>query len=100
MAPGRVQEYNLDDADAFICENGSVLLESKRFSRDAQLVVADVDLEKLTRDRLVTDLVRGGGRKVPLVIVLGGGYGQEAWRYSARYLSALMCRRGAMSKSR
>jgi len=47
----------------------------------------------LERDRLVVGLARSGTRKVPLVIVLGGGYGQESWRYSARFLSALLCRR-------
>jgi acetoin utilization deacetylase AcuC-like enzyme len=34
------------------------------------------------RDRLVTELV---GRR-PLVVVLAGGYGREAWRHSARYM--------------
>ena len=38
------------------------------------------------RDRLVTDLTRGGPRPVPLVVVLAGGYGPHAWSYGARYL--------------
>ena len=38
------------------------------------------------RDRFVTDLARHGQRRVPLVVVLAGGYGPHAWRYSARYL--------------
>jgi acetoin utilization deacetylase AcuC-like enzyme len=42
----------------------------------------------LARDRFVVDLVRGRG--TPLVVVLGGGYGDEAWRYSARFLSWLL----------
>jgi acetoin utilization deacetylase AcuC-like enzyme len=42
----------------------------------------------LARDRFVADLVRS--HRVPLVIVLGGGYGDEAWRYSARFLSWLL----------
>jgi acetoin utilization deacetylase AcuC-like enzyme len=40
----------------------------------------------LERDRLVTQLVRGGGRSCPMVVVLGGGYGRRAWRYTARFL--------------
>ncbi|MEM9292700.1 MAG: histone deacetylase [Acidobacteriota bacterium] len=39
----------------------------------------------LVRDRFVFDLARGE-RKLPLVILLAGGYGPEAWRYNARFL--------------
>ena len=52
-------------------------------------ISADAMLE---RDLFVTELVRGGGRKPPLVILLAGGYGHSAWRYSARFLSALLHR--------
>jgi acetoin utilization deacetylase AcuC-like enzyme len=38
------------------------------------------------RDRFVTTLARRGGRPLPLVVVLAGGYGPHAWSYSARYL--------------
>jgi acetoin utilization deacetylase AcuC-like enzyme len=48
----------------------------------------------LERDRFVLHLARGLGRKgprrLPLVIVLAGGYGQRSWRYSARFLSYLV----------
>ena len=37
------------------------------------------------RDRLVTDLARGGGRECPMAVLLAGGYGRHAWRHSARY---------------
>jgi acetoin utilization deacetylase AcuC-like enzyme len=37
------------------------------------------------RDRLVTNLSRTE-RSLPLVVVLSGGYGPSAWRYTARYL--------------
>jgi acetoin utilization deacetylase AcuC-like enzyme len=37
------------------------------------------------RDRLVTDLARGHGRDCPMAVLLAGGYGRHAWRYSARY---------------
>lgn len=46
----------------------------------------------LERDRLVLSCVRPGTRKLPLVIVLAGGYGLNAWRYSARFLSTLFNR--------
>jgi hypothetical protein len=38
------------------------------------------------RDRLVTDLARGGGHNLPMAVLLAGGYGRHAWRYSARYV--------------
>jgi acetoin utilization deacetylase AcuC-like enzyme len=41
----------------------------------------------LARDRLVVDLVRRQGPALPLVVVLAGGYGRGAWRYSARFLA-------------
>lgn len=46
----------------------------------------------LERDLLVTREVQRAGSP-PLVIVLAGGYGPEAWRYTARFLSAFL-RRG------
>jgi hypothetical protein len=38
------------------------------------------------RDRFVTRLVREDGRGCPMVVLLAGGYGRHAWRYTARYL--------------
>jgi len=38
------------------------------------------------RDRLVTSLARRKGRSCPLVVLLAGGYGSHAWRYTARFL--------------
>ncbi|HEX2224879.1 MAG TPA: hypothetical protein VHN15_11795, partial [Thermoanaerobaculia bacterium] len=46
----------------------------------------------LARDQFVESCVRGTGRRrrsLPLVILLAGGYGLNAWRYSARFFSAL-----------
>ena len=40
----------------------------------------------LERDRFVTSIVRGEGREPPMVVVLAGGYGRHAWRYTARFL--------------
>ncbi len=39
----------------------------------------------LERDRFVTSLVRGEERARPMVVLLAGGYGRHAWRYSARF---------------
>lgn len=46
----------------------------------------------LERDRFVVSRVREGVRSLPLAIVLGGGYGMNAWRYSARFFSTLLNR--------
>ena len=43
----------------------------------------------LERDRFVISQLRGGGRSVPVGVVLGGGYGGSAWRYTARFLAWL-----------
>ena len=40
------------DGHAMVYENGVLLAESERFAADGQLVVADVDLEKLVQDRM------------------------------------------------
>jgi acetoin utilization deacetylase AcuC-like enzyme len=44
----------------------------------------------LERDRFVVSSVRDGQERLPLAIVLGGGYGLNAWRYSARFFSTLL----------
>ena len=49
----------------------------------------------LERDLFVMSCARTGpprGPHRPVVIVLGGGYGKGAWRYTARFLSALLHR--------
>lgn len=47
----------------------------------------------LHRDRFVTECARAGTSPrhagIPLVVVLGGGYGKGAWRYIARYCAWL-----------
>ncbi len=50
----------------------------------------------LERDRFVHSRVRLGPRKLPLVVVLAGGYGLNAWRYNARFLSTLLNRGSAV----
>ncbi len=52
--PGESSTDLAFDADAFLCENGRELASSRRFSREDQLVTADVDLELLQHERLVT----------------------------------------------
>jgi hypothetical protein len=42
------------------------------------------------RDRLVFELLRRARRRVPVVILLAGGYGTGSWRYSARFFSWLI----------
>ena len=43
----------------------------------------------LARDRRVASLTRGGERRLPLVVLLAGGYGHRAWSYTARFVSWL-----------
>ncbi len=40
------------DGQALICENGQLLAESARFAADSHFISADVDLERLARERL------------------------------------------------
>jgi NAD+ synthase (glutamine-hydrolysing) len=40
------------DGHALICENGSLLAESQRFSTQPQLVCAELDLERLSQERM------------------------------------------------
>jgi NAD+ synthase (glutamine-hydrolysing) len=40
------------DGQALICENGELLAQSERFLDDSHLVTADIDLERLSRERM------------------------------------------------
>lgn len=40
------------DGHGMICENGSLVAESKRFSYQDQLVLADIDLDRLAQERM------------------------------------------------
>lgn len=44
----------------------------------------------LSRDRFVFTLFRRRPKPVPMVVLLGGGYGERSWRYSARFLSLVL----------
>ena len=41
------------DGHAIIYENGALLSESERFSWDPQIIVADIDLDRLVKDRMI-----------------------------------------------
>jgi NAD+ synthase (glutamine-hydrolysing) len=78
------------DGQALICENGGVLAESERFAEDEQLIVADVDLDRLLSDRMSTssygdsigDLRRRLSRIRRVPFELGGSPGQDRLRRS------------------
>ncbi|MBW2674899.1 MAG: NAD(+) synthase, partial [Deltaproteobacteria bacterium] len=40
------------DGHAMICENGTLLAESERFSQEEQIISADIDLDRLVQDRM------------------------------------------------
>src|SRR4029079_14005988 len=42
------------DGQALVCENGDLLAEGERFSDHPQLITADLDLQRLTADRIRT----------------------------------------------
>jgi acetoin utilization deacetylase AcuC-like enzyme len=44
----------------------------------------------LARDRFVIDQLRNRPDPVPVVVVLGGGYGDNSWKYTARLISWLI----------
>ena len=52
--PGESSTDLAFDADAFVAECGKLLAESKRFSREPQLVTADVDVAALQHERRVS----------------------------------------------
>ncbi len=41
----------------------------------------------LSRDQFVFRLFRRRPKPIPMVVLLGGGYGERSWRYSARFLA-------------
>ena len=40
------------DGHGIICENGNILAESKRFEEQPQLITSEIDLERLTQERM------------------------------------------------
>ncbi len=41
----------------------------------------------MVRDEFVIEISRRKNRRMPIAIVLGGGYGPRSWKYTARFLS-------------
>ncbi len=51
------------DSHGLIYENGERLAESRRFSEDAQMIAADIDLERLAQERLRMSTFRDAARQ-------------------------------------
>ncbi len=81
------------DGQALICENGALLAESARFAADSHWISADVDLERLARERMrQTSFGQSAARhadrlarfrRVPFTLVPGAQGGAAAQRSSA-----------------
>ena len=66
--PGESSTDLAFDADAFVCENGNLIAESRRFARESQLVTVDVDIELLVRERTVTSSFGDCAKENPLAV--------------------------------
>ncbi len=64
--PGESSTDLAFDADAFVCENGNLIAQSKRFARASQLVTVDVDVEMLVRERQVVSSFGDCAQENPL----------------------------------
>jgi NAD+ synthase (glutamine-hydrolysing) len=65
--PGESSTDLAFDADAFVCENGAILCESRRFARTQQLLTVDVDVDSLARERQVGSSFGDCAQEHPLV---------------------------------
>ena len=50
---------------SMIAENGTILDESPRLCRDSQMIIADIDIERLTFDRHAATTLRSSGYPIP-----------------------------------
>lgn len=66
--PGESSTDLAFDADAFVCENGALLVESQRFCRDSQLLTVDVDVEQLVRERQVSSSFGDCAQQNPVAV--------------------------------
>ena len=66
--PGESSTDLAFDADAFVCENGSILAESTRFARTPQLVTVDVDVDMLRHERVQTTSFGDCAMHNPIVV--------------------------------
>jgi hypothetical protein len=56
---------------AIIAENGNVLAEAKRFGRDSELIVTDLDLQRLGNDHMTAvGKIAVIGERIPIELVL------------------------------
>lgn len=62
--PGESTSGVVFDGHAMIAENGSMLAESRRFDPDQQIIIADVDVERLIHERLMNTTFRDSQRGV------------------------------------
>lgn len=51
------------DSDAIIAENGEIVAESKRFLRESQLIYADIDLERLIKERIIQKNIKNSTKQ-------------------------------------
>ena len=51
---------------SMIAENGTILDESPRLCRDSQMIIADIDIERLTFDRHTATTLRSSGYPIPV----------------------------------
>ncbi|MFG6440875.1 NAD(+) synthase [Roseateles sp. LKC17W] len=78
------------DGQALVCENGELLVESERFQRRSQLVTADVDLERLARERMRQTSF---GQSVRLHAALLAGFRRQAFTLGLDHEQPLALRR-------
>jgi len=69
-----------------IAENGALLAEGQRFSRDAQLVVSEIDLERLVGERQHLNLLADAGETRPFRRVACAAVpAQEPWQLTRSF---------------
>ncbi len=56
--------------NAFICENGEMITESARFSLDEQLIVSQIDVERLRAERRNNTIFSASGRTISAAPVM------------------------------
>lgn len=59
--PGESSSDLVFSGHSLICENGALLAESARFEFGAQMILADVDVQRLTHERMNNSSFRGAG---------------------------------------
>jgi NAD+ synthase (glutamine-hydrolysing) len=65
--PGESTQDVVFGGHSLIAENGTLLADSPRFRRDGHLVAADLDLDRLSRERVLTNSFNAAGRDRRLI---------------------------------